>query len=81
MQPFEFQGSFGDLPEKQPRLHLPKISLDSVLDLQKSESFVSRCQKRKWVVDITFSHSDRKEDVTATRQKECFQGEQQQVSQ
>ena len=54
---FEFQGSFGgeqlyrkfeqegirDITNTQKRLQLPKISLDSVLDMQKSESFVNRC--------------------------------------
>jgi hypothetical protein len=53
-QNIEFQGSFGceELSrrlknEGHIKLNLPKISLDNVLDLQKSESFVNRCNKRK----------------------------------
>ena len=46
---FEFGGSFGGdelskmLHQDRTKLTLPKISLDSVLDMQKSESFVNRC--------------------------------------
>ena len=59
IQAFEFEGSFGgeylskelkSIKATQQKLQLPKISLDSVLDMQKNESFVSRCQKCKCLV-------------------------------
>lgn len=74
---FEFQGSFGgdelhsNLESAQrSKLKLPKISLDSVLDLQKSEAFNNRCQKCKAIIVLIIAkcqilRSNRAKSLTA----------------